>query len=147
MSEYSGADTSGSLLRTKSFTYDAFGRRTTLTNAPTTPDGTNDPNGRFTYSYDAHGSVSQLLTSAATVQVAYGYRPYGDKDADLTKGEAADANTPINPYRSPPSERRRIWAESDGIVARNGVILTKRAVFFVGTFDEVNLAGRPPNDC
>ena len=46
-----------------------------------------------------HGSVSLLLDQTTGAAAAsYGYTPYGDGDATLTKGDT-DTRSPINPYR------------------------------------------------
>ena len=63
---HSGADTSGSLLRTKTYALDAFGRPTTIENDSASPT-TDDPDGRFTYGRDVHGSVSQLIDSTGAM--------------------------------------------------------------------------------
>src|SRR5262249_25131167 len=60
--------------------------------------GTTTPTS-YTYGYDTHGSVSLLVNQAnGSVKASYGYTPYGDTDATLSKGDTA-VNAPFNPYR------------------------------------------------
>jgi RHS repeat-associated protein len=79
---------------TKSYSYDAFGHRISLRNAPSAGTTKN-----YLYAYDVHGSVS-LLTEVATgtAEATYGYDAYGEKDSDLSVGDPED-NNPLNPYR------------------------------------------------
>jgi YD repeat-containing protein len=91
--------------KTKSYAYDAYGHRLSLT------DKTNATGASNTYSYgtDVHGSVSQLLDDAGNVTASYGYTAYGGSDAptgdteSLSSGDP-DAQAPLNPYRF--SQRR-----------------------------------------
>ena len=92
ISEEQEKNASGSLLETKTYSYDAFGRASGLTS--TASGQTN----RFTYGYDTHGSVSLLLGQSGTATAAYGYRPYGTTDTPVTKGDTSTTD-PINPYR------------------------------------------------
>lgn len=46
-----------------------------------------------------NGPVSLLLNASGAARAAYGYRPCGDKDAALTKGDA-DESAMLNPLRS-----------------------------------------------
>jgi RHS repeat-associated protein len=85
----------GAVLNTKAYSYDAYGHRLTLSHTAGAPGSTTD---RFSYGYDPHGSVSLLLNASGAARAAYGYRPYGDKDAALTKGDA-DESAMLNPYR------------------------------------------------
>jgi RHS repeat-associated protein len=76
---------------TKDFSYDAWGdvvgMKQTGTNA-----------GQYTFGYDEHGSVSQLIDQAGQAKAAYGYTPYGDQDKQETVGDTTPDN-PLNPYR------------------------------------------------
>lgn len=79
---------------TKSYSYDAYGHRIALRDAPVAGTPTN-----YIYSYDVHGSVSLLsIAGTGNAAVSYGYDAYGEKDADLTKIDTDDSN-PLNPYR------------------------------------------------
>ncbi len=59
---------------TKTYSYDAFGHRISLTNDPDDPAKETKT---YTYGYDVHGSVSQLITQGGQVQASYGYTPTG----------------------------------------------------------------------
>jgi len=97
-----------SSVRTKDYSYDAWGQRTGMTQTPAggTP-------AQYTYAQDPHGSVSMLLDKAGTSTAQYGiqrvpaaltgtvcdgYQPYGDLDSDLSAGDESP-NLPTNPYR------------------------------------------------
>ncbi len=87
---------------TKTYSFDAYGHRIALAN--------DDPNkvadsGDFLYGYDVHGNVSQLSdvgtrsdSGATTVEGSYGYTPHGEKDTEVTKGDAGQLEA-INFYR------------------------------------------------
>ncbi len=101
LSEERHEDASGGHIRTKTYSYDAFGHRITMTN---TPDG--QATQTYTYGYDVHGSVSVLLKDDEdTPQASYGYDPYGQIDTTLTKGDVNGTDpekapeNPLNPYR------------------------------------------------
>jgi RHS repeat-associated protein len=81
----------------KDYSYDALGRRLSMTNTPYS-GGTPQPATTYTYGYDTHGSASQLLDPSGATKASYGYRPYGQPDTDLTKGDT-NATTPFNPFR------------------------------------------------
>jgi RHS repeat-associated protein len=90
---------SGVRSATKSYTYDAFGRRVgmAVSEGGTTRD--------FSYARNAHGDVSLLLNDAGTATAAYGYKPYGALDNDsggtaagLSRGDTS-ATHPLNAYR------------------------------------------------
>jgi RHS repeat-associated protein len=84
--------------KTKTFSYDAYGHRISMSdtvNGTTTTD-------TFTYAYDVHGSVSQLITDSGQVKSSYGYDAYGGEDEGLTTTQDATTDTdtkPLNPYR------------------------------------------------
>lgn len=82
----------GSIIGTKSFSFDAFGRRLALTDAPTA-----GPTTRYALGQDPHGSVSLLIEQGGAVKAAYGYTPYGAADDELSAGDAA--TDPLNSYR------------------------------------------------
>ncbi len=52
----------------------------------------------YTYGYDVHGSVSLLLKPDGTVYASYAYRPYGEEDIELSKGDTSK-ESPFNPMR------------------------------------------------
>ncbi len=81
----------------KDYSYDALGRRLSMTNTPYS-GGTAQPATTYTYGYDAHGSASELLDSSGGTKASYGYRPYGQPDSDLSKGDT-DTISPFNPFR------------------------------------------------
>ncbi|MGH2755947.1 MAG: polymorphic toxin-type HINT domain-containing protein, partial [Actinomycetota bacterium] len=83
---------------TKSFHYDAYGHRISMTDDPAGSGGAKDPE-TYTYTYDVHGSVSQLLTDSGAAKASYGYNAYGSEDDDLTDSGETGAVDPINPYR------------------------------------------------
>jgi RHS repeat-associated protein len=83
----------GQVAGTKTFSYDAFGHRVSMTD--TTETGSVK---RYAYAYDVHGSASMLLEDTGTVKASYGYQPYGEPDAQLTQGDT-DNQKPLNPYR------------------------------------------------
>jgi RHS repeat-associated protein len=85
-------DASGALLATKTYSYDAFGDRTSLTNEPNGQASTT-----YLYGQDVHGSTSLLLRTDETVTASYGYRVYGSEDPSLTVGDTGAA--PLNMYR------------------------------------------------
>lgn len=86
-------DSAGSLLQTKSYSYDVRGHRIAMVRTPVA--GTAE---RYTYGYDVHGSVSLLINQSGEATAAYGYRAYGSKDPALTKGDTSAAD-PLNPFR------------------------------------------------
>lgn len=81
------------LLGFQSYTIDAARHRSGMT---TTPAGSATE--RFSCGTDPHGSASLLLDATGAARAAYGYGPYGDADAALTKGDADPASV-LNPYR------------------------------------------------
>lgn len=93
LAEEQHKDGAGTLVTTKSYGYDAFGERTSLA---TTPAG--GPTSVDTYGYDTDDSVSLLVDAAGAAKASYGYRPYGEGDTELTKGDT-NADNPTNPFR------------------------------------------------
>jgi RHS repeat-associated protein len=87
----------GTSPKTKSFSYDAYGHRISMTsqvNGTTTTDS-------FSYAYDVHGSVSQRVNDTGGVKASYGYTAYGGEDSELSSKQDATADTntnPLNPY-------------------------------------------------
>jgi RHS repeat-associated protein len=92
--------TGGTNPKTKTYAYDAFGHRLSLTDTNTSSGSTNT----YSYGTDVLGSVSQLLDDAGNVKASYGYTAYGASDApasdteSLTSGDS-DLQAPLNPYR------------------------------------------------
>jgi YD repeat-containing protein len=84
----------GTLQTTKDYAYDIMGHRFGMTVKPSGGSVTT-----YTYGYNLHSSVSLLIDPSGNSKAAYGYRPYGDQDAALTKGDT-DPTNPLNPYRS-----------------------------------------------
>ncbi len=84
---------SGGVRYTRDYSYDAYGHR-----LGQTVTGPAQPNGTFTYGYDTHGSVSQLVDAGGNSQARYGYKAYGQTDGGLTTGDT-DQLDPHNPFR------------------------------------------------
>jgi RHS repeat-associated protein len=86
--------------KTKSYAYDAYGHRISLTDK----DNTTGTASTYSYGSDVHGSVSQLLDDAGKVKASYGYTAYGGSDTpssdtqSLTTGDT-NGQAPLNPYR------------------------------------------------
>src|SRR5205823_4813690 len=80
----------------KDYSYDALGRRLSMTNTPYS-GGVAQPSSTFTYGYDTHGSTSELLDSTGNTKASYGYQPYGQTDTTLSKGDT-DTISPFNPF-------------------------------------------------
>jgi RHS repeat-associated protein len=88
---------SGGTLDVKDYSYDGFGHRLSMTNTPFS-GGTAQAPSTFTYGYDVHGSVSQLMDANGNIQASYGYKAYGQTDTSLTQGDTDPLN-PLNPFR------------------------------------------------
>lgn len=84
---------SGTLTDTKSYAYDATGRRLTIAHTPA-----GSPAARYSYVYDAEDSVELLIDQNRTVKASYGYTPYGDSNLSLTK-TAAGFSPSTNQYK------------------------------------------------
>ncbi|MDQ3983259.1 MAG: Ig-like domain-containing protein [Actinomycetota bacterium] len=84
---------SGSLVDTKTFSYDAVGNRISMNHSQ--PGAAVE---RFTYAYDVHGSTSLLIRDSGAVKAAYAYRPYGELDTSLAAGDT-NPDDSFNPYR------------------------------------------------
>jgi RHS repeat-associated protein len=87
------AQVGGTDPQTKTYSYDAYGHRLTMTTAG--PTGAATP---YSFGYDVHGSVSQLIDDAGKVKASYGYTAYGGTDSALTTGDTV-AQAPLNPFR------------------------------------------------
>jgi hypothetical protein len=57
-------------LRTKTFSYDAYGHRVAMTDRPTGTDPGGPEDVRYGYGHDVHGSVSQLITDASCLSLS-----------------------------------------------------------------------------
>jgi RHS repeat-associated protein len=96
----SGASESGSLVKTRTYSYDDAGRRTSMTSQAA--GGSAE---RFVFGSDARGSVSVLMDESGQAKEAYGYTAHGDRDTQLTKttvDETQETTSPfeeLNPYR------------------------------------------------
>lgn len=100
-----GADETATLIKVKSYGYDPFGQRLTLTHE-NKQKGTAPK--EFSYVQDPQGSTSLLLDANGDAKAQYGYLPYGEQDNELTKENDPDAatpdadpaaNDPLNAYR------------------------------------------------
>jgi RHS repeat-associated protein len=78
----------GARERTRSYSYDAFGRRIGMTYQA----GTGSPR-ELTYGEDPSGNVSMLINDAGDVKASYGYTAYGEVDQDLTAERLPDDDT------------------------------------------------------
>jgi RHS repeat-associated protein len=88
---------SGNTLSVRDFTYDVTGNRLAMTSTQYTNGQPGTPT-TYTYGYDVHGSVSQLVDPSGRTKASYGYTPYGQSDSTLTQGDT-DKTTPLNPFR------------------------------------------------
>jgi RHS repeat-associated protein len=77
----------GSTSTTKKYAYDGLGQRATVT------DGAN----RYSYLYDAHGSVSLLVDQSNAVDASYAYSAYGSTNPAISKTAAGFIDR--NPYK------------------------------------------------
>jgi RHS repeat-associated protein len=84
----------GTSPKTKTFSYDAYGHRISMSNK----DNATGQTETFTYATDVQGSVSQLITEAGGVKASYGYSAYGSRDTGVSTGDLND-KAPINPYQ------------------------------------------------
>lgn len=99
---FEGDSDAGTALTAKSYSYDAWGHRISLTNDETQAGsgGSTDPEAEtFTYAYDVHGSVSLLINDSSTATASYGYRPYGGANDALTAGDFDPSNPDEDPDR------------------------------------------------
>ncbi len=138
-------DGAGVLQRTKSYSYDVFEERVAMSNAEA--GGQTD---RFSYGRNVHGDVSLLVGLAGQAKAAYGYKPYGDEDSQLTsKNESLKGGTgipnPLNPYRF--NDRRfDTGSNSIDMGARRfspGVGRFLQRDMFHDAFDDIDLAEDP----
>ena len=85
---------------TRSYSYDAFGRRVGLS-IKRGSDSTRE----LTYAQDLHGSVSMLLSETGATKASYGYTAYGETDTALTgeqlpgSAQEPDPEERVNPFR------------------------------------------------
>jgi RHS repeat-associated protein len=87
----------GNTLDVKDFTYDVNGHRLAETDNKYSNGQAGTPT-TYTYGYDTHGSVSQLVAPDSSTKASYGYTPYGQSDTTLSHGDT-DQTTPTNPFR------------------------------------------------
>jgi YD repeat-containing protein len=95
--ETQSSKSTGNLLSVKDFTYDVNGHRLAMTSTPYTNGRPGSPT-TYTYGYDVHGSVSQLVDPNGNTTASYGYTPYGQSDSQLSQGDT-DKTTLLNPFR------------------------------------------------
>ena len=98
--QHAGETTSDPRITTKTYAYDPFGQRISLTTdpGPAAPEGSlAELEGTFTYGYDPHGNVTLLLDDEGGVQASYGYEAYGEPVDQLTEGD----NESIDPEEAP----------------------------------------------
>jgi RHS repeat-associated protein len=89
--------TGSSLTSSRTYGYDAYGDRISMTD---TPSGAGATPQTYTYGYDAHGSVSLLLNGTGGAAASYAYDPYGNADAQVTKETGSRPNNdPLNVFR------------------------------------------------
>ncbi|WP_185749187.1 Ig-like domain-containing protein [Humibacillus xanthopallidus] len=84
--------------KTKTFSYDAYGHRISMSSQ----DNGTTKTDSFSYAYDVHGSVSQLVDDTGGVKASYGYTAYGSEDDGLSSKQDATTDTdtnPLNPYQ------------------------------------------------
>jgi len=94
-------DGTGAGISTKTYSYDPFGRRVAMTND--SQDATRGgESGTFTYGYDIHGNVSQLLKTNGDVKASYAYGAYGSEDTQLTSNN--DQLTADNQVTTPTAD-------------------------------------------
>jgi RHS repeat-associated protein len=91
------SQSTGNTLDVKDFTYDVNGHRLAETDNKYTNGQPGTPT-TYTYGYDTHGSVSQLVAPDSSTKASYGYTPYGQSDSTLSQGDT-DSTTPTNPFR------------------------------------------------
>jgi RHS repeat-associated protein len=88
-SEHVATETlTGATTTTRSYAYDATGRRSTLSEGAA----------RFSYVLNPHGGTSLLIDQSRAVKAAYAYSAYGSANTALTK-TAAGFNPGSNAYR------------------------------------------------
>jgi RHS repeat-associated protein len=86
-------DSTGGVLNTKDFSFDADNTPYDLTATPLNGTGT-----RYDYAYDAHDSASLLVAPNGNAAASYGYTPYGSRDEALSSGDDSP-DYPTNPVR------------------------------------------------
>ena len=81
----------------KDYAYDPSGHRLSFTDTPYSGGSPGSPT-TYSYGYNVHGSVSQLVDPSGGVKASYGYKPCGSPDSPLTRGDT-DQKSPLNPFR------------------------------------------------
>ena len=129
----------GTLQTTKDYSYDIVGHRLAMT---VTPNGSAATT--YGYGYNVHGSVSLLVDPTGNAKAAYGYRPYGDPDTALTKGDT-DPTNPFNPYRYSAQRLDSATASLDAGARRfdPGTAHFLQADSFNGSLSDQGLASDP----
>jgi RHS repeat-associated protein len=125
---------SGALVQSRSYSFDALGNRLTVA------DGTN----RYSYLYNPHGDVTQLIDQSSTLKASYGYTAYGAKNDALTKTSGFNAAT--NPYRYS-GKRFDTGSGTYDMGARRYSPATGRFMqmdMYYGALDDLGLSSDPP---
>lgn len=137
----------GALLqKTRGYGYDAYERRTTMTN---TPSG--GATSSYSYARNVHGDISLLLGSTGTATAAYGYTAYGAEEdglttnAESTIGNGFQQTEPLNAFRFN-DKRYDTGSLSIDMGARRYGPDTGRFLqndYYRGAFDDVSLSTDP----
>lgn len=123
---------------TRTYSYDAFGQRLTLTDAITGGD-TN----RYSYLYDPHGSISLLIDQSNSVKASYGYTGYGNASSLTQAAGGFDMN--INSYRYS-GKRFDTGSNTYDMGARRyapGIARFVQQDLYYGAFADLGLASDP----
>jgi RHS repeat-associated protein len=134
-------DGSGALTETKSYVYDALGRRATITHTPA-----GGATSRYSYTFDPHGSIELLLDQNRNVKAAYGYTAYGSSNVSLTK-TATGFSPNLNAYKFQ-SQRFDTGSNTLDFGARRYSPSIQRFVqrdSFLGALDDLGLSSDPLN--
>ncbi|MDQ3091132.1 MAG: hypothetical protein M3R46_05600 [Actinomycetota bacterium] len=97
---YEAIGQGGLLQKTRGYGYDAYERRTSMTNTPN--GGTSSS---YSYARNVHGDISLLLGATGTATAAYGYTAYGAQEdglttnAESTTGTGFQQTEPLNAFR------------------------------------------------
>jgi RHS repeat-associated protein len=101
----------------------------------------------YTYGYDVHGSVSQLLAPDGSTKASYGYTPYGQSDGQLSQGDT-DTTKVINPFRYSAKRVDTASGTVDMGVRRFGPDVAHFLTpdFFYGSLSDLSLSTDPLSD-
>jgi RHS repeat-associated protein len=90
--EISSETQTGGASATKRYTYDLGDDRI---DATVTTSSTQD----YSYGRNVHGDVSLLVDDSGVVSDSYAYKPYGNLDGSLSRGEVDPTTNPFNAFR------------------------------------------------